>query len=205
MNEAGDTGNEQPKPGWQFKPGDTVISGQVDDPAPSPAAEETEPAAVAIPPAGPEGSISWTASEFIAHDKSAGWYLMLGGATIALAAIIWLVTKDKISAGVVVFGAALFGIYAARKPRQLQYQLDSSGLTIGQRHFVYHDFRSFSVVPEGGINSIVLSPLKRFAPLTTIYYDPADEDKIVALLSDRLPVERRQKDLVDRLMWRIRF
>jgi hypothetical protein len=195
--------NPQPENSWQYNPGDAVVAGQVGESVAVP--ETAKPSAVAIPPAGPDGSISWTASEFIAHDKSASWYLMLGGTAAVLAALIWLITKDKISAGVVVFGAALFGVYAARKPRQLQYRLDSSGLTIGQRHFGYHDFRSFSVVPEGGMNSIVFSPLKRFAPLTTIYYDPADEDKIVALLTDRLPVERRQKDLVDRLMWRIRF
>ncbi|HSX36769.1 MAG TPA: hypothetical protein VLG13_01455 [Patescibacteria group bacterium] len=163
------------------------------------------PAATAIPPKGPDGSISWTASEFVAHHKSAGWYLALAGAAIAVAALVWLATKDKISSSVVLIGAAAFGAYGARKPRQLQYSLDQQGLTIAAKHYAYRQFRSFAIVPEGAFNSIVFVPLKRFAPLTTIYYDPTDEDKIVALLSDKLPVEEREKDFIDRLMWRIRF
>jgi hypothetical protein len=42
-------------------------------------------------------------------------------------------------------------------------------------------------------------------PLLTIYYDPADEDKIVNALSDMLPHEDRQHDMVERLMRRLRF
>lgn len=176
---------------WQFNPDDR--------------ADVATPTSTAIPPSGPDGSISWTASEFIAHHKSPGWYLALAAAAVVAALIVWLLTKDEISAGVVVLGAVFFGIFAARKPRQLQYRLDNQGLSIGERRFSYQAFRSFAIVPEGAFNSIEFVPLKRFAPLITIYYDPADEAKIVALLSDRLPVESRQKDLVDRLMWRIRF
>ena len=168
-------------------------------------ADAVNPTATAIPPQGPEGSISWTASEFVAHHKSPGWYLGLTAAAIAGALLVWFVIHDKISAGVVLVAALFFGIFAARKPRQLQYRLDNNGLSIGEKKFPYRTFRSFALVPEGAFNSIEFLPLKRFSPLTTIYYDPADEAKIVALLADRLPLEHRQKSLIDRFMWRIRF
>jgi hypothetical protein len=48
-------------------------------------------------------------------------------------------------------------------------------------------------------------PLKRFATLTTVYYAPEDEDKIVNLLSKHLPLEEHKLDAVDHLMQRIRF
>lgn len=153
----------------------------------------------------PDGSIRWTASEFIAHHKSPGWYLALTGAAIVLAALVWLVTKDTISAAVVIVGALLLAVYGARQPRQLEYQLGQQGLAIGQKQYGYHEFRSFAIVPEGAFNSIVFAPLKRFSPLISIYYAPEDEEKIVALLADRLPMEARKKDMIDRLMWRIRF
>jgi hypothetical protein len=51
----------------------------------------------------------------------------------------------------------------------------------------------------------VFTPLQRFSPLTTIYYDPNDEERIVDLLANRLPMEERKRDAIDRLMWRIRF
>lgn len=149
--------------------------------------------------------ITWTASEYVEHEKNGGWYLMLTLASIGLAAIIFLITRDKISAGVVIFGAIALGVYGARPPRQLTYQLNNSGLTIGQKSFNYDDFRSFAVVPEGAFSSIVLVHHKRFAPLTTIYCAPDNEDQVIDMLAKRLPVEEHKIDAVEHLMRRIRF
>lgn len=124
---------------------------------------------------------------------------------MAFAAAVFLLTKDKISVVVIVVAALLLGAYANHKPRQLEYRLDAHGLSVGDKHFTYDQFRSFSVLPEGAFSSIVLMPLKRFALTTTLYYAPEDEDKIVNLLSDYLPLEERGHDAVDRLMHRIRF
>jgi hypothetical protein len=150
-------------------------------------------------------SITWTASEFIAHSKSFGWYAGLALAAIMAAALIFYLTKDRISAAVILGAAFLLGIYGGHKPRELQYQLDQRGLTIGSRHFTYDHFRCFSVLPEGAFSSIVFMPLKRFAVTTTIYYAPEDEDKIVSLLGTHLPLEERGHDAIDRLMHRIHF
>jgi len=152
-----------------------------------------------------DGAISWTASEFVAHEKSAGWYGVLALAAIIIAALIYLITRDTISAVVVIIAALAFGAIAGRKPRQLQYRLSNSGVIIGNKQLGYNLFKSFSVVPEGAFSSIVLRPLKRFSPLTTIYYAPDDEEKIVNLLSDHLPFEEHQPDAVDNMMRRIRF
>jgi hypothetical protein len=122
-----------------------------------------------------------------------------------VAVLIWLLTKDTISSVVILFAAFVFGFYARRQPRELAYRLDDGGLTIGPKFYPYAGFRSFAVMDEGAFSSVVFMPLKRFAPLVTIYYDPKDEENIVGLLSDRLPMEERQKDAVERLMWRIRF
>jgi hypothetical protein len=152
-----------------------------------------------------DAPISWTASEFIAHEKKANWYGMLALCAFGLAALILLLTRDFISAIIVIFGAVLFGIYADRKPRQLPYQLSHHGLRIGSRHFELQQFRSFSVVQEGAFSSIVLMPLKRFAPITTIYYPPEDEDQIIDVLSTQLPYAEHSHDFIERLMHRIRF
>jgi hypothetical protein len=152
-----------------------------------------------------EPVLSWTASEFIAHHKTTNWYVSLAGAAILGAFVVWLLTKDKISAAVVLFGALFFGIYAGRQPRQLPYNIYAHGLSIGNKYHAYDEFRSFSVVPEGAFSSIVFTPLKRFGQLLTIYYAPEDEDKIIDILEDRLPYEEHKHDMVDNLMRRIRF
>lgn len=149
--------------------------------------------------------ITWTASEFVAHHKSPGWYGLLMCAAAVVALVIYFFTRDFISVAVVVVGAIALGVYAARQPNQLQYQLDNHGLSIGQKHYDYDDFRYFSVVPEGAFSSIVFMPLKRFMPLTTIYYSPQDEQRIIELLSLVMPMEDHKHDPVERFMQRIRF
>lgn len=153
----------------------------------------------------PAEAVSWTASEFVAHEKSAGWYGGLAAVAAIVAALIYLLTRDIISTVVVLVCAGAFGVLGGKKPRQLQYHLDSSGITVGSKHFTYEMFRSFSVVPEGAFSSIVFMPLKRFAPLTTIYYAPEDEPKIINILTDRLPFEERKDAVIDSLMKRVRF
>lgn len=198
----GNATNTEPQDSWQFKPDTDTAAAPSTNVRPDP--QTVIPAATSIPPDGGD-SITWTASEFIAHQKTPLWYVTLLGASLVLAAVIYLLTKDVVSSGVVVVGAIALAVYGARQPRQLEYRLDKRGLSVGNRNYTYSEFRSFSVVPEGAFNSIVLIPLKRFALLTTIYYSPEDEDKIIAMLTERLPLEPRKKDAIDRLMWRIRF
>ncbi len=153
----------------------------------------------------PPAEISWTASEFIAHHKDQKWYGMLALATVVAASLIFLLTRDFISTGIVILGAILFGIYAGRQPRQLPYRLNNQGLWIGERFLALHHFRSFAVVQEGAFSSIILMPLKRFAPLTTIYYAPEAEDQIIDILAEQLPYAEHHHDAIERLMHLIRF
>jgi hypothetical protein len=150
-------------------------------------------------------AIEWTASEFIAHNKSSAWYVGLTLVSVIVAGLIYIFTQDLVSVAVVVVGAALLGIYGARQPRQLKYRLDSAGVSIGDKSYAYADFRSFAVLPEGAFSSIVLMPLKRFSPSLTIYYALHDEEKIMAILGRELPFEPQRRDIVESLMKRIRF
>jgi hypothetical protein len=149
--------------------------------------------------------ISWSASEFIAHEKSVGWYLLLVAGGIVAAAIVYILTRDKISTAVIVIVVIAFGIVAARKPKELTYSLDGKGLTIGDKFYSYDLFKSFAIIEEGAFSSITLMPLKRFMVARALYYAPTDEKKIVDVLADRLPLDDHKDDPVDAFMRRIRF
>lgn len=150
-------------------------------------------------------SVTWTASEFIAHDKTIFWYLGLTVVALLLALGIYLLTKDAVSSAVIIVAALFLAYYGSHQPRQLEYKLNAQGIKVGERHYGYNAFRSFSVIPEGAFSSIVFMPLKRFALPLTLYYAPGDEDKIVKILADQLPLAERRPDAVDSLMRRIRF
>jgi len=181
---------EVPAP-WQYRASDKGPAPAVTN-APHPAQPDFEP-------------VQWQASEFVAHDKAAGWYMVLAAATLVFMGIVYLITKDKISVGMIGVISVFFGVFASRKPRVLNYALDEKGLTIAGKFYAYGDFRSFSVVSEGGLSSILFMPMKRFMPLISIYYPPEEEQLLVTVLSYSLPRENRGHDLMDRFMSKIHF
>jgi hypothetical protein len=176
----------QPASGWEFKPEGDNIQAEYEAPA-------------------QREAISWTASEFIAHEKGLSWYVIFGVVTALLTLITYFVTHEVISPIIILIVAIAFAVFAARSPRTLPYQIDSHGVHIDQKTYPYEVFKSFSLIQEGGIRSVVLMPLKRFMPPLSLYMDPADEEKIVDVLADYLPVEQREQDPIDKLMRRLRF
>ncbi|HSX16740.1 MAG TPA: hypothetical protein VLH86_01415 [Patescibacteria group bacterium] len=188
-----DSEQQAPSAGWQYKPGDSP-----------PVAGDTSP--LKKPPVAPaEPDITWTASEYIAHNKSAGWYAGVIGGAVLFAAIVFLLTHDKISTVTVVVVALLFTVAAARKPRVITYALGRDGITIGANLHSFGEYRAFTVRREGVFANIELLPLKRFMPMTSIYCSPDNEDDILTLLSQHVPYEQPNNSLAENFARRIRF
>ncbi len=181
--------NEGKASGWTFKPEDSA-----DKNAP-PSSSKGKP----IQP------VSWTASEFIAHQKSPGWYLALLLTIVAVAGLALILTKDWVSSITILVVGILFAAIASKKPRQLSYQLNNEGITIGEKLYPYGMFKSFAVLRDGAIGCINLMPLKRFMPDLSIYYPPEEEENIVNALAASLPHDQREEHSFDRLMKKIRF
>ena len=150
-------------------------------------------------------AVSWTASEFIAHEKSAGWYGLLVIATIAVLGLVYLVAQDILTIVFVAIAAVLFAVIAAKQPRELQYEISETGIMVGNKFYAFSNFRSFAVVREGGIDAIWFMPLRSFMPSLTIYFAPEQGQKIVDVLAELLPFENREQDMIDKLMHRLRF
>lgn len=149
--------------------------------------------------------VSWSASEFIAHEKGPLWYLALAGLAIVLVAAVYFLFHDLVAAFAIIFVAIIFGFLAAHKPRVLAYHIGPEGLSIDNKMYAFSDFKSFGVVNEGAFSSITFMPMKRFMPSLSIYYPPEEEETIVDALSNYLPFAPVTHDLVDRLMHRIRL
>lgn len=151
-------------------------------------------------------SVSWAASEYIAHQKNAGWWLGFTAILSIAAVLIYLITRDIFSVIIVVsvFGAA--GYYAARKPVVQQYRITDEGVYIGDKLYHFSELKSFALVRQGAFSNIEFLPMKRFMPYIPMYYAPDQEDAIMDTLSQFLPFEsERRQDPIDRLMHKIRF
>jgi hypothetical protein len=190
----------QPVGNWEYKPSEVPAAVQSSVPT------GLRPAAASSQvPAPEQPRLTWTASEYITHQKTPRWYGMAILASLFLAAIMYLLTHDLISTVALLVGGALFCVAAARKPHVLTYTIDHDGITLGSRFHPYMEFRSFSIIREGAFASIELLPLKRFMPMTNVYYAPENEDHIVDMLSEYIPYEEHAGSLVDRFFRYIRF
>lgn len=167
--------------------------------------QSAAPAPTAFEPALPQDGITWTASEFIAHEKGAQWYGLLLLVGLAAASADYLLFRDTISSVIILLAVVAFSALSARKPRTQQYTITPGGLQIGAKAYFFQDFKNFSIAEEGAIASIVFMPMKRFMPALTIYVAPDMEDQVVDFLSALLPFEQHRADAVDSLMRRIRF
>lgn len=193
MDEGDNSSNQEAN--WQYKSGadpEEQLAGSELGQSPAPASSN-------LP------SVQWSASEYVEHEKDSMWYLLLFAGGITLTAFIYLVTRDILASSVVLLAVISIGIFAKRKPETKNYSVDDKGLQIGDKKYNYSQFRSFSVVEEGAIDSIWLKPLKRFAPAVIIYFAPEDEEKIIEVLSNFLPHEDRKLDPIDRFSKRVRF
>lgn len=150
-------------------------------------------------------TVSWSASEYVAHHKDPTWFMGLGFVIALLAIAIFLISHELFSPIMVAVLGVAFGVFAARQPQVLQYTINHDGLTIGQKFYSFDYFKSFSVLEEGALHSILLNPLRRFMPPISLYYEPAEEDKIIDVLADYLPFIEAKRDAVDSLMRRVRF
>jgi hypothetical protein len=178
---------EEPQTNWQFNSGEAASS---------------HDGSTSLLPSNP---VTWTAAEFIDHEKGQQWYITLGIGTVVAIGVIYLLTHDLITSAVIAIVAVMFGLFAARKPRKLEYTIDSEGVHIGGRFYPYGNFKSFSLVQEGPAHSVWLLPLKRFTPIIPLCFDLKDETAVVDALSRTLPLENRDLDSIDKLMHRVRF
>jgi hypothetical protein len=149
--------------------------------------------------------VSWTAVEYMEHQHGIGWYLSLVGTTVGLAAVIYLFTKDYFATGTIVVLGLIVAVYVHRKPQQLSYELSSAGLKAGAKTYSFNLFKSFSILQQGQQLSLSFTPVKRFMPPVSAFFDAKDQEKITNIVGEYLPYEERKTAAVDRLSNRLRL
>ncbi len=168
-------------------------------------AETKKTTASEVPEPAPTGQVlEWQASEYIHHDKGPGWFALLVLITFLIAAGLILI-HQWLSLAVLVAMAAALAVYGRRPPEVLNYKLDDKGLTVGQKSYPYHQFRSYSLVPDVAWHAFELDPYRRFMPPLTILLGKDNETAVTNILASHLPRDDRQPDLVDRLARKLRF
>jgi len=152
-----------------------------------------------------EPLFNWSSPNGFSNSKNLMWYLVLVVITLGISALIYFVTKDKITTAVIIVSGILVGIYASKKPRLTNYQLTPHGFTINGRYYDFGSYRSFSVVHHGDSSSVVFTPLKRFVPYMYIYFSGDMTEQVEVALTGALPKETSRQDFIDNLLRKIGF
>lgn len=174
-------------------------------PAPSPAPAVEEP--LEDEEYGPEEfedeepiePVSWSAHEYIHHEKGTMWFVLFAVIIIALIGLsVWIQAWSFTILTVVI--AVVVVVYSRRPPRELGYSLTEDGLMIDNDLHKFDDFKSFGVIQDGEHFSVMLIPTQRFQPGITVYFPEESGEAIVDALGSRLPMKELHLDAIDRVV-----
>ncbi len=204
----------KPQPGTVFDPGTPVTPPPAAEADPAPPDDPRPPAAVVGPAVNPDPGpevvqaqpidvppdtplVAWQASEYIHHDKRFGWYAIFF-VIIAVLIAVAAVTHQWLTIGVFVVMAGALMVYANKAPRVLNYSLGDQGIMIETKFYPYNSFRSFGLIQDVAWHLIDLEPLRRFMPRLSIMFEDDKRDQILSILTEHMPRQDRQPDLVER-------
>ncbi|MCA9347154.1 hypothetical protein KC930_01065 [Candidatus Saccharibacteria bacterium] len=152
-----------------------------------------------------EDEVSWTASEFVHHQKSTLWYVGIIFAVAATCGLSYFLTGDWITVASIAVLGILLAMGGWKKPRTLNYSVSDQGIFIGDKAFGFDDFQAFSVHAEGAFQNFELVPQKRWSPASNLYLSQEDSEKVFEIISRYLPFEERKKDPIDSFLNKIHF
>lgn len=148
--------------------------------------------------------ISWSASESVEHARGVWWYVILAVLTLAIVGLgIW--TKQWTLAGLAVIAAVTIIVVIKQPSREIRYELSNEGLSIDGQLKPFADFRAFGVRQDGALWQLVLIPVKRFSMSVTLFINNDQGEQIVDFIGARLPMEKVDPDMVDKLTRRLKL
>ena len=151
-----------------------------------------------------EGSVSWTANEYIHQEKGTQWLSIFVVVCLGFVGLsIW--TQAWSFTALIVVIAFVVIVYMRRPPRELTYSLTEDGLLVDSKLYEYEGFKAFGIIQDGEEYSVMLIPTQRFQPSVTAYFPEEVGDDIVDVLGERLPIKDLKLDAVDRLVRMLRL
>ncbi|MGV9002131.1 MAG: hypothetical protein ACOH18_04240 [Candidatus Saccharimonadaceae bacterium] len=197
--------NEDPQNYWQ-NPTDEQGE-QVEIPGADSGAESiVEPTPLPIEDTPENPPVTWTAQEYVHLDRSPLWFVIFSAVVLGFIAIDFFVLQSWTFSALVIVMAIALVIYIRRPPRLLTYALSPmQGLYVGERLYLFDEFKAFGLIKDGPHFSILLIPRKRFSPGVSVFFPDEAGERIVDVLGQRLPMENLKLDVVDVIVRKLRL
>lgn len=147
---------------------------------------------------------SWQSVEYIHRPKGAGWIVGLVIVALALGAFAYWLHAWTFIALILVMTIA-FGVVAYRHPRTLHFKLSQTAVEIDGQVYPLSRFRSYGLLLEEDLFTLVLVPVKRFRPSITLFFHEAEAQQIVGIMSSHLPKEDIHVQWIENLLHSVGF
>ncbi|MDO8471901.1 MAG: hypothetical protein Q7S64_01955 [bacterium] len=150
--------------------------------------------------------VSWRAPEFYFYAKNRNWFYSVVG-VVALVVVLFLVLKsfDWSFALVIIFGLFVLLQKANHKPETIAINITPQGLVIGEKSYVFEQFKSFHLTDHGDYLSVDFPP-KKFGFPVSILVAEENTTRLREVLGKYLPEEPTAKEyLNDRITRWFRF
>lgn len=149
--------------------------------------------------------LRWQATEYIHHERTMLWYVILGVVVVGFIALALLVFNSITFAVLIPVMLVALVVYVRRPPSVLNYILSRKGLHVNDHLYAYDQFKAFGVVSHDDLHSVVLLPRKRFQVSQTVYFPEEVGESLVDMLAARLPMQEVKLDAIDRLLKKLRI
>ena len=149
--------------------------------------------------------IAWESPAFAYYENSWVWIAgVVSVGLILLGVFFWL--KDYSAMAVVVAGTVVFIQQSRKKPEDIIYVVDNSGIRVGNKTYGWTELKSFWLVEEPGNDHLYLETTNRLLPTRTIHLANVEPAEVRARLVQHLPERTtRGEELADKLIRFLRF
>ena len=149
--------------------------------------------------------LSWHIEEYTQRKKTLDWFGALGIIAVAGAAAAVLV-GNILFAILIIVGASVLALFAARKPDFTTITLQPRGIQIGSRLYPYSAVKSFWVLFDEDPAQLLLSVQSSLMPQLSIPIHDVSPDDVRLFLSQYVEeVEQKHDSLTERIMERLGF
>jgi len=146
-------------------------------------------------------TLQWNSLEYTHREKSIDWFWAVG--IIALAVAVTAVIYHNILFAVfIIIGTFTLLMFAARKPRSVEFEINKRGLRIDRVLYPYSTLHSFWIHDhEEKQKKLIIQSEKVLMPYVSIPIpDDVNVDVLRDFLDDYLPEEEHPESLSEALM-----
>jgi hypothetical protein len=145
--------------------------------------------------------ITWTAPEYIQHDKDKQWYI-IAGITAAVSVIIATLTWNwSMALAIIVFAVVYHYLQTKHPPKNIEIKITELGIYVGEMFFPYSHIQAFWIFYTKDNKSLNLKIKGRVYSDVIIQLNDQDPATLRKFLVGEIPeLEGKEEKLMDILI-----